>query len=93
VNRKFAGKVLENAHDDDLVWVHDYQLMLLPALLKVAAPNLRIGFFLHTPFPAYEIFRCHPRRRELVAGMLAFNISTRQRKRRSNPRVISGASS
>jgi trehalose 6-phosphate synthase/phosphatase len=74
VNRKFAEKVLENAHDDDLVWVHDYQLMLLPALLKVAAPNLRIGFFLHTPFPAYEIFRCHPRRRELVAGMLGADL-------------------
>jgi trehalose 6-phosphate synthase/phosphatase len=57
VNHKFAEKVLENAHHDDLVWVHDYQLMLLPALLKVASPNLRIGFFLHTPFPAYEIFR------------------------------------
>jgi trehalose 6-phosphate synthase/phosphatase len=74
VNRKFAEKVLENAQEDDLVWVHDYQLMLLPALLKVAAPNLRIGFFLHTPFPAYEIFRCHPRRRELVAGMLGADL-------------------
>jgi trehalose 6-phosphate synthase/phosphatase len=74
VNHKFAEKVLENAHHDDLVWVHDYQLMLLPALLKVASPNLRIGFFLHTPFPAYEIFRCHPRRRELVAGMLGADL-------------------
>jgi len=74
VNRKFADKVLENAHDGDLIWVHDYQLMLLPALLKVAAPNLRIGFFLHTPFPAYEIFRCHPCRRELVAGMLGADL-------------------
>src|SRR3984957_16083124 len=44
--------------------------MLLPAMLRAAAPNLKIGFFLHTPFPAYEIFRCHPRRRELVAGLL-----------------------
>jgi trehalose 6-phosphate synthase/phosphatase len=74
VNRKFADKVLQNAHDGDLIWVHDYQLMLLPALLKVAAPNLRIGFFLHTPFPAYEIFRCHPCRRELVAGMLGADL-------------------
>ena len=73
VNRIFAEKVLETAHEDDLVWVHDYQLMLLPAMLRAAAPNLRIGFFLHTPFPAYEIFRCHPRRRELVAGMLGAN--------------------
>lgn len=70
VNRRFAEKVLENAQDGDLVWVHDYQLMLLPALLKAAAPRLRVGFFLHTPFPVYEIFRCLPRGRELVAGML-----------------------
>ena len=73
VNRTFAEKVLETVHEGDLVWVHDYQLMLLPAMLRAAAPNLRIGFFLHTPFPAYEIFRCHPRRRELVAGMLGAN--------------------
>ncbi len=73
VNRTFAEKVLETVHEGDLVWVHDYQLMLLPAMLRAAASNLRIGFFLHTPFPAYEIFRCHPRRRELVAGMLGAN--------------------
>ena len=73
VNRTFAERVLEIVHEGDLVWVHDYQLMLLPAMLRAAAPNLRIGFFLHTPFPAYEIFRCHPRRTELVAGMLGAN--------------------
>src|SRR5215468_249327 len=74
VNDIFAKKVLESVHEHDLVWVHDYQLMLLPALLKIAAPNLRVGFFLHTPFPAYEIFRCHPCRRELVAGMLGADL-------------------
>jgi trehalose 6-phosphate synthase/phosphatase len=73
VNRTFAEKVLEKAHEGDMVWIHDYQLMLLPAMLRATAPTLRIGFFLHTPFPAYEIFRCHPRRRELVAGMLGAN--------------------
>jgi trehalose 6-phosphate synthase/phosphatase len=73
VNQIFAEKVLETAQEGDLVWVHDYQLMLLPAMLRAAAPKLKIGFFLHTPFPAYEIFRCHPRRRELVAGMLGAN--------------------
>ncbi len=56
VNQIFADKVIETAQEGDLVWVHDYQLMLLPAMLKAAAPSLRIGFFLHTPFPAYEIF-------------------------------------
>jgi trehalose 6-phosphate synthase/phosphatase len=74
VNRAFAEKVLEIAREHDLVWVHDYQLMLLPALLKAASPNLRVGFFLHTPFPAYEVFRCHPRRSELIAGMLGADL-------------------
>src|SRR6266446_529006 len=73
VNRTFAEKVLETAHDGDLIWVHDYQLMLVPAILRAVAPDLKIGFFLHTPFPAYESFRCHPRRRELIAGMLGAN--------------------
>jgi trehalose 6-phosphate synthase/phosphatase len=73
VNRTFAEKVLENARPSDLIWVHDYQLMLVPAILRAAAPDLKVGFFLHTPFPAYEIFRCHPRRCELVAGMLGAN--------------------
>ena len=70
VNQRFADKVLESVGEGDLVWVHDYQLMLLPGLLKAAAPHLRVGFFLHTPFPVYEVFRCHPRARELVSGML-----------------------
>lgn len=73
VNQTFADKVLEIAKDGDLVWVHDYQLMLLPAILRAAAPRLRIGFFLHTPFPAPQVFRFHPRCRELVAGMLGAN--------------------
>jgi trehalose 6-phosphate synthase/phosphatase len=70
VNRLFADKVLEYAKGDDLIWVHDYQLMLLPAILRNASPDLKIGFFLHTPFPPFDIFRCHPNRRELVAGVL-----------------------
>ena len=73
VNQTFAEKVLEVAKPGDLVWVHDYQLMLLPAMLRARAPHLKIGFFLHTPFPAAEVFRFHPRRRELVAGMLGAN--------------------
>jgi trehalose 6-phosphate synthase/phosphatase len=73
VNRTFAAKVLEIAREDDLVWVHDYQLMLLPAFLRAAAPRLKIGFFLHTPFPPFEIFRCHPRRSELLSGILGAN--------------------
>ena len=74
VNQRFADKVLATAQDGDLVWVHDYQLLLVPAMLKAARPDLRVGFFLHTPFPAYDVFRCHPRRRELVAGMLGADL-------------------
>lgn len=74
VNQRFADKILEVAKPGDLVWIHDYQLMLVPAMLHEAMPELRIGFFLHTPFPSFETFRCHPRRRELVAGMLGADL-------------------
>ena len=74
VNQRFADKVLATARDGDLVWVHDYQLLLVPAMLKAGRPELRVGFFLHTPFPAYDVFRCHPRRRELIAGMLGADL-------------------
>ena len=74
VNQRFADKVLSIAREGDIVWVHDYQLLLLPAMLRKASPTLRIGFFLHTPFPAYEVFRCHPRRAELIEGMLGADL-------------------
>jgi trehalose 6-phosphate synthase/phosphatase len=74
VNQRFADKVLEMAKPGDLVWVHDYQLMLLPQMLNERMPELKIGFFLHTPFPSFETFRCHPKRRELVAGILGADL-------------------
>lgn len=70
VNRKFADKILEVAGEDDLIWVHDYHLMLLPAMLRQARPRLKVGFFFHTPFPSYEVFRCHPKCSELIEGLL-----------------------
>ena len=73
-NEKFADAVLEIANDGDLVWVHDYHLFLLPSLLKKRRPSLKIGFFLHTPFPSYEIFRCHPNRKELLKGLLGADL-------------------
>jgi trehalose 6-phosphate synthase/phosphatase len=73
-NRRFADRVLSTAADGDMVWVHDYQLMLVPAMLKQANPRLRVGFFLHTPFPSYEVFRCHPKRRALLEGMLGADL-------------------
>ena len=70
VNRKFA-KELESVIDDgDTIWIHDYQLLLLPEMVRETNPNSSIGFFLHIPFPSYESFRQIPWRRELLNGML-----------------------
>ncbi|MEO5721385.1 MAG: bifunctional alpha,alpha-trehalose-phosphate synthase (UDP-forming)/trehalose-phosphatase [Chthoniobacterales bacterium] len=74
VNQRFADKALALAQPEDLVWVHDYQLMLVPGMLHEQMPELKIGFFLHTPFPSFETFRCHPKRRELVAGLLGADL-------------------
>lgn len=74
VNQKFANVVLENINDGDTVWVHDYQLLLLPKLIKDKKPNTTIGFFLHIPYPSYEIFRTFPWREELLHGMLGADL-------------------
>jgi len=74
VNQKFADKVLEHVEDGDTVWVHDYQLLLLPKLIKDKKPNTTIGFFLHIPYPSYEIFRTFPWREELLQGMLGADL-------------------
>src|SRR5688572_27837757 len=55
VNTLFANKILSIANEDDTIWIHDYHLMLLPQKLRDKNPNLTIGFFLHIPFPSYEI--------------------------------------
>jgi len=74
VNRLFADTVLEKTGEDDIVWIQDYHLLLLPAMLREKRPKMTIGFFLHTPFPSYEIFRCHPNREELMKGMLGADL-------------------
>jgi trehalose 6-phosphate synthase/phosphatase len=74
INARFAEQVAETAGRNALVWVHDYHLMLLPALLRRMRPDVSIGFFLHTPFPSYEVFRCHPNRRELLEGLLGADL-------------------
>jgi trehalose 6-phosphate synthase/phosphatase len=74
VNYRFADTVTEIAGTNDLVWVQDYHLMLLPAMLRERRPDLRIGFFLHTPFPSYEIFRCHPNREEILQGLMGADL-------------------
>ena len=70
MNQKFAEIVAEELEDDDTVWINDYQLLLLPQMIRIMSPNSTIGFFLHIPFPSYESFRRLPWRRELLNGML-----------------------
>lgn len=70
-NQLFADVVLNEYRDGDLVWIHDYHLMLLPRLVKQKKPNAKIGFFFHTPFPSSEIYRTLPSRKELLRGVLS----------------------
>jgi trehalose 6-phosphate synthase/phosphatase len=70
VNQRFADRVIEVAEDGDTVWVHDYQLLLVPEMIKSVKPNVTVGFFLHIPFPSYEVFRILPWRMELLKVML-----------------------
>ncbi len=74
VNQKFADVVNAIVQPDDLIWVHDYQLMLLPGLVRENHPNNLIGFFLHIPFPSYELFRVLPWRKELLNGVLGSDL-------------------
>ncbi len=70
VNKKFSDAVIKNVEDGDIVWVHDYQLLLCPKMIRDIKPNVTIGFFLHIPFPSFEIFRIFPWREELLQGIL-----------------------
>jgi trehalose 6-phosphate synthase/phosphatase len=74
VNRKFLRKVEEIARPQDVFWVHDYHLMLLPKLIKERFPKSSIGFFLHIPFPSSEIFRLLPWRQEILEGLLGADL-------------------
>ena len=74
VNRRFADAVLAAAEPEATVWVHDYQLQLVPGLLREQRPDLRIGFFLHVPFPAREIFLRLPWRSDLVTSLLGSDL-------------------
>ncbi|GME72187.1 unnamed protein product [Ambrosiozyma monospora] len=79
VNNIFANYIIEKVRDNDLIWVHDYHLMLLPGLLRQKIQerdlkNVRIGFFLHTPFPSSEIYRILPVRKEILEGLLGCDL-------------------
>jgi len=70
VNERFADTILEHCGPDSRVWVHDFHLMLVPAMLRRRAPGLSIGYFLHTPFPSSEVYRLLPGREEALRGLL-----------------------
>jgi trehalose 6-phosphate synthase/phosphatase len=74
VNQKFAEVISENMDGVDKVWIHDYHLLLLPAMVKKMHPDATIGFFLHIPFPSYELFRILPWRNEIITGMLGADL-------------------
>jgi trehalose 6-phosphate synthase len=78
-NQKFADEILKHVKDGDVVWVHDYHLMLLPELLrneieKRGIKDVKLGFFLHTPFPSSEIYRVLPVRQEILKGVLSCDL-------------------
>jgi len=74
VNRLFFNAVMKVAEKDDIIWIHDYHLMLLPRLIKERLPQAKIGFFLHIPFPSYELFRLLPWRKEILQGVLGADL-------------------
>ncbi|HSX44075.1 MAG TPA: bifunctional alpha,alpha-trehalose-phosphate synthase (UDP-forming)/trehalose-phosphatase [Candidatus Saccharimonadales bacterium] len=74
VNQLFYKEAKKHLKPNATVWVHDYQLLLLPALLRTYSQKIQIGFFLHTPFPSYEIFRIIPEREELLEGVLGADL-------------------
>lgn len=74
VNALFAAHLLPLLKSDDIVWVQDYQLMLLPKLIREQNTQISIGYFHHIPFPSYELFRVLPERAELLEGLLGADL-------------------
>jgi len=74
VNQMFADIIVQKIEPNDTIWIHDYQLLLLPKILKEKYPDLQIGFFLHIPFPSYEVFRILPQRDEILEGILGADL-------------------
>jgi trehalose 6-phosphate synthase/phosphatase len=76
VNQLFAEKIIPLLQPGDTVWIHDYQLMLLPQMLRLKRPDVTIGFFLHIPFPSYEIFRLLPTewKKTLLHGVMGADL-------------------
>jgi len=74
VNRRFCDAIVDVAKQDDMIWIHDYHLMLLPRMVREQMPDATIGFFLHIPFPSFEVFRLLPWRRQILEGLLGADL-------------------
>jgi len=74
VNSKFRDAILRVAEPGDVIWIHDYQLLLLPGMIRAEVPDVAIGYFQHIPFPSFELFRLIPWRVELLEGMLGADL-------------------
>jgi trehalose 6-phosphate synthase/phosphatase len=70
INRRFADAIVAEYRQGDLIWVHDYQLMLVPRMVRERLPDAAIGYFHHIPFPSSDVFRTLPFRDELLRGLL-----------------------
>ncbi|WP_232371662.1 bifunctional alpha,alpha-trehalose-phosphate synthase (UDP-forming)/trehalose-phosphatase [Leptospira ainazelensis] len=76
INQKFCDAILEIYNPEDTIWIHDYHLLLLPKLLRDKVPDIKIGFFLHIPFPHFEVYRLLPMlwRKEIILGLLGSDL-------------------
>jgi trehalose 6-phosphate synthase/phosphatase len=74
VNRAFSEKIIEIFQSGDMIWIHDYHLMLLPAMVRERIPEAKIGFFLHIPFPSFELLRMLPWREKILQGLLGSDL-------------------
>ncbi|KDN50097.1 hypothetical protein RSAG8_01433, partial [Rhizoctonia solani AG-8 WAC10335] len=73
-NQAYANAILAVLKPGDLIWIHDYHLLLVPRMVRTGSPEAHIGLFVHTPFPSSEVFRCLPRRKEILDGMLGASL-------------------
>lgn len=84
VNSKFADNIMEEVSGKELVWIQDYHLTLVPEKLRNASPGMKLLFFLHIPFPNYEIFQVMPWDKEILRGLLGCNLIGFQTLRDAN---------
>jgi trehalose 6-phosphate synthase/phosphatase len=69
INQLMANAILKEAKDTDTIWVHDFHFFMVPGMIKAERPNLKVGFFLHIPFPSSEVFREIPERKEILGSL------------------------